>query len=85
MKTKQKKQSLFDVRRRNQREQKRKKNSSKLRKLLLRLAFSRPTSPIHMAMKMATAEAIGLALARRHARILPSVASRIILKYINKA
>ena len=78
MKTKQKKQlTLFDVRRRNQREQKRKRDS-KFRKLLLRLASSRPTSPFRMAMQMAAAAAFGYMVAKAQARMITAVANHVL-------
>ena len=85
MKTKQKKQlTLFDVRRRNQREQERKRNRSKFRKSLLRLASSRPTtSPTRMAMQMAAATVLGYMVARAQARVVTAVANYVLSK--NKA
>ena len=49
----------------------------------LRLASSRPTSPIRMAMQMAAAAAFGYIVARAPARMITAVANHILSE--NKA
>ena len=87
MKTKQKR-TLYDVRRKHQREQ-RKRNRSiriiRIRELIIRLAFSKPTaSPICRIIQKAAAGAVGRMIVEAQVRMIAAVANRVLSKQ-NKA
>jgi len=87
METKTKKEkTLYDVRRKHQREQKRKKSKRDIRELLIRLAFSRPkptASPLCRLVQKAAAGAVGCMIVKAQARIMTAVANRVLSK-LNK-
>ena len=82
MKTK-KHRTLYDVRRKHQREQEEQRRRDRIRKLILRLAFSKPkptASPlICRLIHIAAAEAVGCMIVKAQSRIMTAVANRILI------